>query len=429
VQSAFAETFVPLVNPDMGIPGVRSLNLNASVRWDNYSDVGETTNPRIGGDWEVFDGFKLRANWASSFVAPLMYSVGDRSRGGLSSFTCYGSSCPAGGINVNSGTITVKTADFPSVVGVPLAAGGNCTAAMATCVLNSTIGTLFNGGPADPKPSKSDSWSWGFDLAPTVIPGFRASVTMFTVNYKNFITGTSMINALNTPSLGLITFYPNGATQADLNAKLPPFASLSGTLPPTIYYLVSGRQGNFNNVNTTGLDMVFDYRLPTDEWGTYNFGVTATHFLEFKQHLAGGQEFYSILNATGVNSTFGAVQTQARFNLGWERGDLAVDFFDTYIGSYYNWSATTVTPLVTRADSAPIGGGDKVKSQNIFDLNIRYTFNNGIFGDNLRGSSVFLNIDNITDEPPAFYNGASGYDNFTGNPIGRVFTMGLRAKF
>jgi iron complex outermembrane receptor protein len=238
-----------------------------------------------------------------------------------------------------------------------------------------------------------------------------------------------MINALYTPSLGLITFYPNGATQADLDAKLPPYASLTGSLPPTIHYLVSGRQGNFNNVNTTGLDIEANYSLPTDSLGTFNVGVAATHFLKFKQHLAGGQEFYSILNTTGVNSTFGAVRTQARFNIGWEMGNFAVDVFDTYIGSYRNWSSTTVTPLITRADSAPIGGGDKVKSQNIFDLNIRYTFTDGVFGDSLDGSQLFFNIDNIFDEDPAFYNGSSGYDNYTGNPIGRVVTVGLRAKF
>jgi iron complex outermembrane recepter protein len=429
VKSAFAESFIPIVSPDMGVPLVRRLDLNASIRWDEYSDVGETINPRIGGDWEIVEGLKLRANWATSFVAPLMYSVGDLSRGGLSSFTCYGSSCPAGGINVNSGTISVKTADFPTVVGVPLAAGGACTAAMATCVLNANIGTLFNGAAADPKPSKSNSWSVGFDFTPTIVPGFRVSATMFTVNYKNFITGTSMINALNTPSLGLISFYPNGATQADLDAKLPPFASLTGSLPPTIHYLVSGRQGNFNNVNTTGIDLDVRYSLPTDSYGTFNFGVAGTRFLKFKQHLSGGQEFYSILNTTGVNSTFGAVRTQARFNIGWEMGNFAADVFDTYIGSYRNWSSTTVTPLITRGDSSPIGGGDKVKAQHVFDLNIRYTFTNGMFGGSLAGSQLFFNVDNIFDQAPAFYNGSSGYDNFTGNPIGRVVTLGLRAKF
>jgi iron complex outermembrane receptor protein len=429
VKSAYAESFIPVVSPEMGIPLVRRMNLNASIRWDEYSDVGQTTNPRIGGDWEVFEGFKLRANWASSFVAPLMYSVGDLSRGGLSSFTCYGSSCPAGGINVNSGTITVKTADHPTVIGVPLSTGGTCTVAMATCVLNSNIGTLFNGAAADPKPSKSDSWSVGLDFAPTMVPGFRTSITMFTVNYKNFITGTSMINALNTPSLGLITFYPNGATQADLDARLPPYASLTGSLPPTIHYLVSGRQGNFNNVETTGLDIEAHYSLPTDTAGTFNFGVAATRFLKFQQRLRGGQEFYSILNSTGVNSTFGAVKTQARFNLGWEMGNFSADVFHTYIGSYRNWSATTITPLITRADSAPIGGGDKVKAQNLFDLNLRYTLQDGVFGGSMAGTQLFFNVDNIFDTEPAFYNGANGYDNFTGNPIGRVVTVGVRAKF
>ena len=102
-----------------------------------------------------------------------------------------------------------------------------------------------------------------------------------------------MINALNTPSLNLIHFYPTGATAADLAATLPTYAQLTGSLPPTIYYLVSGRQGNFNNVSTQGIDMSFDYVLPTDSWGTFQFGGALTEFLRFKQLDPPGRAVFS----------------------------------------------------------------------------------------------------------------------------------------
>jgi len=428
VSSIFGEVFIPIIGESNAVPFIQKLTLNGSARYDKYNDVGDTTNPKVGIDWQVTNDLKLRADFATSFVAPQLTSVGDRSRGGLTNFTCYGSTCPAGGINVNSGTFNVSTASFPSVVGLPLSAGGNCTAAMATCTIAATSGTIFNSGPADPRPSKGESWSVGFDASPYFIPGLTINFTLFNVRYIGFITGTSMINALNTPSLNLIHFYPSGATSADLAAVLPPFAQLTGTLPPTIYYLISGRQGNFNNVSTQGIDATIDYVLPTDTWGTFQADANFTEFLRFKQHLAGGQAFYSILNTTGANSTFGAAQTQARFHLGWQFEPFGVELYDNFVGSYRNWSSNSVAAILTRSDSAPIGGGDKVNASHIVELNVHYALpNEGFWGSSaLGGSTLFVDVTNLFDKAPAFYNSANGFDGFTGDPTGRVVTLGLR---
>ncbi len=436
VSSLFGEVLIPIVGEGNALPFIKKLTLNGSARYDRYNDVGDTTNPKVGLDWQVVDDFKLRADFATSFVAPQLSTVGDRSRGGFNNFTCYGSSCPAGGINVASGTFSVSTASFPSVVGVPLSTGGNCTAAMATCSIAATSGTLFNGGPANPQPSKGESWSVGFDTSPSFIPGLTVNFTLFNVRYIGFITGTSTANALNTPSLNLINFYPNGLNPAQVAALLSPYAQLTGSLPATTYYLVSGRQGNFNNVSTQGIDATVNYSLPTDNFGTFDIGGAITEFLRFKQHLAGGQAFYSILNTTGVNSTFGAVQTQARLHFGWELEPFGVDLYDNFIGSYRNWSGTTGQgtagiPLITRADGAPISGGDKVSAQHIFELNVRYNLPNDSFlGPALGGSQLFIDVTNLFDSAPAFYNnGSSGYDaSYTGDPTGRVVTLGVRVK-
>jgi len=45
------------------------LSLLASVRYDNYSDFGSTTNPRVGLMW-VIDGWRLRINEGRAFRAP-----------------------------------------------------------------------------------------------------------------------------------------------------------------------------------------------------------------------------------------------------------------------------------------------------------------------------------------------------------------------
>jgi iron complex outermembrane receptor protein len=62
VFSVFAETDVPLIGPNMNLPLARQVTLNISGRYDDYSDVGATTNPKIALDWEAAAGVKLRAN-------------------------------------------------------------------------------------------------------------------------------------------------------------------------------------------------------------------------------------------------------------------------------------------------------------------------------------------------------------------------------
>ncbi len=78
----------------------------------------------------------------------------------------------------------------------------------------------------------------------------------------------------------------------------------------------------------------------------------------------------------------------------------------------------------------PAGGGDKVKSNTTFDLNLNYTpMPDDPFGGTLSGSQLFVDIQNVFDKAPVFYNGFTGYDGYTGNPIGRLVTFGFRTKF
>jgi iron complex outermembrane receptor protein len=366
------------------------------------------------------DGFKLRANWASSFVAPQLSSVGDRSRGGQTSFTGY---------NVSATNFTVNTLAFPSAIGLPGCSAQQAAAANNTCAISSTTqGVSFNGSPANPQASEGRSWSVGFDMTPAIIPGLSVGVTLFNTAYINAITGTSLSNALNTPSLGLINFFPGGATLAQINALLPPFATANAPLPTTTYYVLSTRQNNVLNLNIQGIDASINYNFDAGDWGSFDAGLNMSAFTMFKQHLKGGAQF-NVLGSTGYNNTFGSVPIQARANFGWNYENIGAMVFANYVSGYRNWSGNTVTP-VTLVGGLPAGGGDKVKSNTTFDLNLNYTLMpDDPFGGTFSGSQLFVDIQNVFDKAPVFYNGFTGYDGYTGNPIGRLVTFGFRTKF
>ena len=50
--------------------GIQDLEFTAALRYDNYSDVGSTTNPKFGVNYIPVDGVKLRASYGTSFRAP-----------------------------------------------------------------------------------------------------------------------------------------------------------------------------------------------------------------------------------------------------------------------------------------------------------------------------------------------------------------------
>ena len=410
VKSAFIETIIPIIGPEMNIPLVRKFEINLSDRVDEYSDTGSTENPRIGFGWEVYDGLRFRGNYAESFVAPQLTSYGDRSRGGLTSFSGY---------NNATGGFTVPQSRFPLAASVP---GVTCSGGVCT-VPSSVNGLSQNGSPLDPQPGRGVGLNLGFDFAPPDT-GLRVSATYFTTKLINQITGTSQSNAINSEALkDNLQFFPAGATAADIAAFTQGLPQ-SGNLTSPTYFMLSVRQQNVLNLDIRGIDATVDYELPTETMGTFSVGGSISYFTKFDQKIKGGN-WFSVLGSTGFNNTFPSIRTQARGNLGWEAGGFEVRGFVNYVGEYHNWGASTVTPVTSNAQGNPNGGGDVVKANALFDLNLAYSFSNGM----LDGTQVYLNVDNIADKEPSFYNSASGVDSYGGNILGRVTSVGFRARF
>ena len=412
VKSAYGEINIPIVGPDNEMPFVHRFDISLSGRYDHYSEIGSTSNPRVAIGWEPTRGVRFRGNYSKSFVAPQLTSVGDVTRNGLTSFSGYGGS--------NQTLINIPVSRFPNVALIP---GGTCAGGF--CTVPSTVnGITVNGGPPNPEPGRGISWSLGVDFAPEWLSGFRAGFTLFNTKLINQITGTSASNAISSDALAdRLQFFPNGVTPADIVNVVGDFPQSSLINTPT-YYILSVRQGNVLNLDIQGIDADFNYRVQTASAGTFRVGGSVSYFTRFDQKLRGGDTF-SVLNTTGFNNTFPSIQTQGRANLGWDIGAVSATLFANYVGSYRNWSGSTVAPIVT-AGGLPVGGGDRVRTNATIDLNLTYTLGGS---GTLAGSQVFLDATNVFDRPPAFYNSANGYDQYSGNPIGRVITLGLRAKF
>lgn len=415
VKSAYAELLVPIVGEGMGVPLIDKLELDLSGRYDDYSDFGSTKNPKVALDWTVTPGLTFKANYAESFVAPALTSIG--SGGGITGESGYA--------QFGQGVVTIPVDRFPGVIGLP-----GCPASATECAIGtSTVpGLLINGGNANLKAQTGKTWSIGASISPAVAHGLHIDVTYWTNKLKGGVTSPTPALAINSPALNyLFSFYPGGATAAQV-ASMVGNLPQTGAIPSTVYFIYDFRQQNVLNLDISGIDADASYRIDTG-FGAIDLGAAWSHFLKFDQQVGAGSPTFTVLNTVGFNTTFPSIQDQGRFNVGLDAGDFSAEAFLNYTGGFRNYSGSTVTPVGRDAAGYPTGhGGDKVHSYTTVDLHVSYKLPPFIAGHNAR-PQVYVDVNNLFDQDPPFYNSRTGYTTFAGNPIGRIVSLGFRAAF
>lgn len=420
VESVYSELYLPFIGAEQGIRGVQSFSVNLSARFDDYSDVGSTSNPKIAFNWDLNDDFVVRANYAEAFVAPALTSRGSNAAGltGESGFSGIAGQALPGG----APTITV--ANFPGAIGIP-----GCAAGSTTCSLNNVTGLFLTGGNGGLKPQTGESWSLGLDYTPTSVPGLRLSVTRWVNELQGGITAPVPSLVLGSADLsGLIQFYPAGATSAQI-AALTAGLPQTGALNANTYFVYNFQQRNVLNLEVAGIDFSASYNWDTDV-GSFNVGMAFTHKTQFDQYFGANGTVFSVLGTAGFNTTFPSVENEGRLSFGYERENFQINGFYNYLGDYRNWSGAAAVQPTRTAGLPNGGGGDPVSSFATVDLNMSYRFGS---------TQLFLDVVNLLDKDPPQYNtfaiggnngvGTAGYDPINASPLGRVMTVGVRTRF
>jgi iron complex outermembrane receptor protein len=421
VKSGFVEVLVPLVGADNGIPLVRKLDLNASGRYDEYSDFGSTRNPRFAITWGVLDGLTVRGNIARSFVAPALTSRGNAL--GVTGESNYGN---FGFAN------TVVPATFPGIAQLQALGLAGCTAGSPTCTIGSgsVTGFQINGGNKDLKPEIGKTYSFGVDIAPAALPGLRASATYWHAKYEGGITAPQPAFAIAATGLNsLLTIYPNGATAAEIAAATAGLPQ-NAPLPATTYFIYSFRQRNAFDLTAAGVDADISYSFDTGI-GKFDAGVSVSRKTNMDQRFGSDGVEFSVLNSVGLNTTFPSNKMAGRANIGWAFEGWTASAFLNYSGAYTNWGNTAATGnpawnIVRQNGLYPVGGGQPVDSFSTVDLQLGYKFTSEGW---LSGTRLTLEAINVFDKDPPFFNAAVGYDTFNANPLGRIVTLGLSKKW
>lgn len=398
VGSAFIELNVPLVGDANRIPFVEALTLSASARYDDYSDVGSTTNPRIGLTWQPMDWVNIRAAWGESFTAPAMGDL----------------HAP------DSRLVTLPASDFafldPTLLGGPPGPVPGMTLAQFTTYLRPSVAIV--GGNPTLKPQTAETFSIGFDAAPPVVEGLRFGVTYYSVSIEdqfNLVAGA--IGQLFT-NPALASYFIRNPTLDQVNAfggGLPvdgqPLSAVFGGAGPA--YFIDLRRSNLGLAEQDGLDFTVSYTRDTG-FGSVFANVGGTYILGREEAPVAGSPLVSVIeddiSRLAVSSSFG--------------------FRTENLTGRVTWNHSAGYSLSTAATGTAGPPQTSVDSFNTVDLSMSYDLGGGGWRE---GLSLTANIGNVFDEDPPFYNGvqtvggASGYIN--GGTLGRFFQVGLRKTF
>lgn len=396
--SLFGELFVPLIGADMHIPLVQELNIDAAFRYDNYSDFGSTTNPKIGGTWTVNDFLSIRGSWGTSFRAPALTDTNPNN---------YSSAVSGLPFANNSGRADIGFL-YP----------GN----------SSTY--LLLGANRDLKPETATTWSAGFDVKPRG-SGFSFSATYYNTRYANQIVGQNVGLFLSSPAnAALYSKYiipvNNPATCVNNNPATydPVLARFIASNPAlyntpilstcTVNVILDARSANASTTFQDGLDFQLAYRFTTGV-GTWNVGGGVTKILDQTLQTVPGGATISVLD-----TYYYPVSLRGRAQLGWSHGRIGANLFATYVGSY-----TNTIPITGRPQT-------KVPSWTTVDLGLTYAIpkDSGILG----GVRLSANIQNIADRDPPLVltqpgNNYGAYDPSNANIFGRIVTFQVTKVF
>ncbi|HEY5724258.1 MAG TPA: TonB-dependent receptor [Allosphingosinicella sp.] len=373
VDSVYAEVLIPIFGPDNATGGLRRLDVDAAVRYDTYSDVGNTTNPKIGVNWSPVEGVMFRGSYGTSFRAPTLPQI-------------YG----------NSNQLFNQNYQNPTG-GAPIP------------------GVAQSGGNLNLRPETAETWSVGADFEP--VDRLKLSLTYFSVDYRDQVIAllsdlAVLTRASQYDGTGLIIQGPAAGQQ--VAALVAQGLAVSGPFPAggplAVTVFVDGRSQNLGKSLTRGVDFLATYSLPTSNMGTFRFNLSGTYLTDYKT-----AQTPTAPIVVQLNQIFQPLRFKARASVAWEKGPLTAILKATHLNGYTN---TAITP------------NEKVASYTPIDLNLFWRL-----GSDSSPFTFGLEVRNLFDVEPPYVNiapsvnGSGGYDATTSDPIGRLFAVSVRKSF
>ena len=399
IGSGFLEVRAPITSEDWNIPGFHAFDLIGAVRYEDYSDAGSSTVPKLGFRWQPVDAqLTIRGTVSKSFTAPSLYAE-------------YGptDTRQAGGAIIQN--------SFPGQPSSPFNAEDGNNPAL--------------------RPASSNSISLSAAFRPDAIPHLSVNLQYTYAHLKDIAGGIGFnnilvdVNRLGSASIfaanvarnnfpgqaGAVGFTNPGDLLAYLNAA-------PGVNNNNLYVIDQFR--NLGGIKLSSFDFSADYLIPTKEYGDFTVSLVGVYLDSYKYQALPSQAFYEFAGVASNSPQAGGTQPKLRVygSLNWAQGPWAAVLGGTYVDSVKDQGAGGFTFANGVAPAL------KVKEYATLDAQASYHF--GDVAGWLKGPRVSVGVNNIANRMPPYSPNAftdNRADVATYSPIGRLFYVALDTRF
>ena len=398
VKEAFGEIRAPLLKDTFL---TKELTLSASGRVSDYKgSAGTVYSYNLRAEWAPIQDIRLRANYGRAVRAP---NLSEQFSAAGQNFA-PGFTDPCAADNLGRGT------QFRAA---------NCAAAGIPASYNfqyaQSLETL-SGGNADLAAEKSDSYTYGAVIQPSVVPGLTLSVDYYNIKVNNVITSPSAQNAVN-------ACYDSPSLQNNQFCQQFQRVAAGGTGPngEQAFRIVEGSllqiPLNYAKLQVRGIDFQTAYTRRIGDVRLYG-QVIYTHSLQNDSFLNPAQPGF----ADRLNGELGYPKDQVSMFIN-------ADFGPVYVNTSFRYLSKQSVGAIENHESV-----QGRPPQNLDDFDIPFYPDVLYIGTKIgfnvtEASNFYVGVDNITDRLPPLGSTGIGAGSGIFDNVGRRFYAGVTARF
>ncbi len=366
VTSLFAEFIVPLA---AAVPGIHSLDMQLAARYENFSDVGNVTKPKIALSWYPVSWLQFRGAYSEGFRAPNL-------------------------LQLHQGVISVVNTRTDPVTG-------------------ESVGLEERRlGNQNLEPEESENTTFGLVLTP--LPGLTFTADYWKIEQDGVIGILGSSNGLQLDALL--------REQGSFNPNVIREETTDGSVGEPI--LFNDLYLNLDPRTIEGIDFGLYYSFDTDA-GSFDLKLNGAYLTKFEQEPSEQLQLLvdagrGASNAGSLIKENGRPRWRSTASVQWSKAQWGAGVFANYVDDVVDTS--------TRADNdtedpgAPLPVGDYMT----VSANVSYRVENaGAFSD----TRVRLGVRNMFDEEPPVTDEQLGYFGSLHSNRGRYVYLDISKKF
>ena len=384
---------------ELQVPVIESLDVQLAVRYEDFSDVGDTTVGKFAFGWRPIEQVLLRGSWSEAFRAPNLVTINEAAV-------------------ARSNTLD----DYACFLADPTEATLDCRYGMQRTAAGSKA----------LEPEKSDNWNIGLVLQPTDF--FTLTVDFWEIEKDDTIGLFGEANHLALELLGLLSAGTANCGNVSGNSAVvrgptdPANDALylaAGICPVGEVQRIDDRYANLDTRTVNGYDVgaYFDFSTPVGDF-TINFNGM---FLEEYEQEAGSDSL-ALVNAQAAGILPGSVPVTGFADLVRQNGNAESKLTARIGWRWNNWSASLsgvrYDDFIQTSLTLNDGSEWVVDEMETFNVAVGYRFD--LWDDS--EAKVRVGVNNFTDERAPLADRFFGYYADQHTDFGRYYYVDVRVS-